>query len=205
MTTPQDVRDFICGRRSVRNYSCRPVARDLLEELIELACMAPSASNRQDWFFTVITSEALKRAMADVVRCRWQDIIAANRQLAMIDEVEKYAAGFASFESAPALVAISATQASAVQNQLLGDNALFVSGSLASAAMAAQNIMLAASSFGLASCCMTGALAARKELEEMIRLEKKRILICLIAIGYADETPAVPARKPVSTVSRFLE
>jgi nitroreductase len=202
---PEDVSEFLCGRRSVRTYLNRPVPKDIIEKLIEMACMAPSATNRQDWFFTVITSGALKHALAEVVRHRWQDILSENRQMAMIDEVEKYSAGFTGFESAPAVIAVSSAQTSAVQKHLLGDDAAIVVGSMTSAAMAAQNLMLAASGFGLASCCMTGALAARKELEEMIGLEKKRILICLVAVGYAAETPAAPPRKPVAAISRFLE
>jgi nitroreductase len=200
-----DVCELLRGRRSVRKYSDQAVAKEIIEKMIELACMAPSASNRQDWFFTVITSGTVKHAMADAVRHRWQNILAENRQMAMIDEVEKYAAGFADFESAPTVIAVSATQASTVQNHLLGDNADLVAGSMTSAAMAAQNLMLAAAGFGLASCCMSGALAAGKELKEMIGLERKRILICLVAVGYANETPAAPPRKPVAAVSRFLE
>jgi putative NAD(P)H nitroreductase len=202
---PADMDGLLGSRRSVRKFSGRMPDKKSIEKIIELACMAPSASNRQDWFFTVILSESLKHAMADCVRCRWQHILAENRQMAMIDEVERYAAGFVAFESAPVVIAVSATRPSAVQNQLLGDNAALVSGSMASAAMAAQTMMLAAAGVGLASCCMTGALAAGKELEEIIGLEKKRILICLITAGYAAETPAAPQRKPVAAVSRFLE
>jgi nitroreductase len=202
---PDDVCEFLCSRRSVRTYLNQPVPREIIGRLIEMACMAPSATNRQDWFFTVITSGALKHTMAEAVRKRWQDILSRNRGMAMIDEVEKYSAGFAGFESAPAVIAVSAIQASAVQNHLLGDNAVLVAGSTVSAAMAAQNLMLAASGFGLATCCMTGALAARKELEEMIGLETKRILICLIALGYAAETPSALPRKPAAAISRFLE
>jgi nitroreductase len=202
---PDDVCDLLRGRRSVRNFSDRTVDNKLIERVIEMACMAPTASNRQDWFFTVITNAARKHAMADAVRRRWQEILAENRQMAMIDEVEKYAAGFANFEFAPALIAVSAAQASAVQHHLLGNNALIVAGSMTSAAMAAQNLMLAASGLGLATCCMTGALAARKELEEMIGLDLKQFLICLIAAGYAAETPVAPLRKPLAAISRFLE
>jgi nitroreductase len=189
----------------VRKFSDRKPDNRIIEKLIEMACMAPSASNRQDWFFTVIVSESLKRAMADIVRRRWQDILAEHRQMPMIDEIERYAAGFTTFESAPVIIAVSATRPGEAQNHLLGDNATIVSGSMASAAMAAQNMMLAASALGLASCCMTGALAAGKALEEMVGLERKRILICLISIGYAAETPPAPQRKPVAAVSRFLE
>jgi len=203
--TPEDVCALLRGRRSVRKFSDQTVDKEIIERMIEMACLAPSATNRQDWFFTVITAGALKHAMADAVQRRWKDILAENHQMALIDEVEKYAAGFAIFEPAPVVIAISAMQTSAVQNHLLGNNAPIVAGSMASAAMAAQNLMLAASGFGLATCCMTGALAARKELEEMIGLEKKRFLICLIAAGYAAEIPAAPPRKPVAAVSRFLQ
>ncbi len=202
---PEDVCGLLSGRRSVRSYLDQPVPLEIIERMIEMAVMAPSAANRQDWFFTVITSGSLKHAMAEAVRRRWQEIVNANRQMAMIDEVEKYSAGFAAFESAPAVIAVSAMQTNSVQSQLLGENAVLVSGSMASAAMAAQNVMLAAAGFGLATCCMTGALAARKELEDIIGLERKRILICLITAGYAAEIPAAPPRKPVAAISRFLE
>jgi nitroreductase len=202
---PEDIVELLCSRRSVRKFSDRRLDKKIIEQIIEMACMAPSASNRQDWFFTVIFAESLKHAMADAVRRRWQDILAEHHQMAMIDEIERYTAGFTAFEFAPAIIAVSANRPGEAQNHLLGDNATLVSGSMASAAMAAQNMMLAASALGLGSCCMTGALAARKELEEIIGLEKKRILICLITVGYAAETPPVLPRKPVAVVSRFLE
>jgi coenzyme F420-0:L-glutamate ligase / coenzyme F420-1:gamma-L-glutamate ligase len=202
---PEDMATLLGNRRSVRKFSDRKPDKKIVEKIIEMACMAPSASNRQDWFFTVIFTESMKHAMADAVRRRWQAILAEHRQMAMIDEIERYTAGFTIFESAPVIIAVSANRPGEAQNHLLGDNSALVAGSMISAAMAAQNMMLAASAFGLGSCCMTGALAARKELEEIIGLEKKRILICLITVGYAAETPPAPPRKPVAMISRFLE
>jgi coenzyme F420-0:L-glutamate ligase/coenzyme F420-1:gamma-L-glutamate ligase len=191
-------------RRSVRKFQDRAVAKEILEKLIELACTAPSASNRQDWFFTIVTSESLKHAMADSVRRHWKEILNGNRHLPMMDEIEKYCSGFTDFASAPAVVAVSAARANAVQSQLLGDNAPAVAGSITSAAMAAQNLMLASTAYGLAGCCMTGALAAGKELEEILEIGGKRTLVCLVTVGYAAEMPSAPRRKPVSAVSRFL-
>jgi nitroreductase len=202
---PEDVCELLCSRRSVRAYLDMPVPREIIEKMIVMASMAPSATNRQDWFFTIIISGTLKHVMAEAVRKRWQEILNVNRQMAMIDEVEKYSAGFAGFESAPAIIAVSAMKPGAAQNHLLGDNAAIVSGSMTSASMATQNLMLAASGFGLATCCMTGALAARKELEDIIGLEKRRILICLVTMGYTAETPPAPPRKPAAAISRYLE
>ena len=45
----------IKNRRSVRKYREKPVPRELLEELMEAACWAPSADNAQPWYFVVLT------------------------------------------------------------------------------------------------------------------------------------------------------
>lgn len=55
-------------RRSVRRFKPEPVAREVIERLIEAAVCAPSASNRQPWRFVVITRRALIDALAGDVR-----------------------------------------------------------------------------------------------------------------------------------------
>jgi len=49
-----ELRDAILGRRSTRKYLDKDVSDTQLIELIENACWAPSATNRQPWFFTVV-------------------------------------------------------------------------------------------------------------------------------------------------------
>ncbi len=44
-------------RRSVRIFNAKPVARNLVEELIDCARLAPTARNIQPWEFVVITKE----------------------------------------------------------------------------------------------------------------------------------------------------
>jgi len=72
MTESDVLFDIIRGRRSIRRFLEKPVPAELLERLMEAACWAPSASNRQDWFFTVVTSVSTKRKMAQAVRARWR-------------------------------------------------------------------------------------------------------------------------------------
>jgi nitroreductase len=199
-----DACELLRRRRSIRKFQSRPVSREILEQLIELACTAPSASNRQDWLFTVVTSDALKRSMADRVRYCWNEILRRNEHLPMKEEIEKYCSGFGDFEMAPAVIAVSAARTNSVQQHLLGDYAPVVAGSIASAAMAAENLMLASTALGLGSCCMTGALAAGEELEKMLGIEKRRTLVCLVTVGYPAEKPSAPVRKGVMDVSRFL-
>ncbi|MBM3334665.1 nitroreductase family protein [Candidatus Sumerlaeota bacterium] len=196
---------FLRERRSVRRFCSKPVPQKLLAQLVEWATWAPSAGNRQDWFFTVITSATVRREMAEAVRRRWDAIIAANRGSGVIEEVERYVEHFGDFALAPAVIVVSARAPDSVQRHLLGDAAEATTGSAASAAMAAQNLMLAAHALGLGSCCMTGALAARDELKRILGLSKRQEIVCLIAVGWPDEKPVPPPRKPVSEIGRFVE
>jgi nitroreductase len=196
---------LIRERRSVRQFQEKPVSREILTRLIEAASFAPSAGNRQDWLFTVVASPEMKKRMADAVNARWRAIIEEHRDLGIIEEVERYAARFGDFAGAPAFVLVSCRAADAMQEQLLGPRVSAVSGSAASAAMAAQNLMLAAHALGLGTCCMTGALAASKELAELAGLGRRQEIVCLVALGYPAESPAAPDRKSVDEIARFLE
>ena len=55
-------------RRSVREFSDRPVPRDVIENALRAAGSAPSGANLQPWHFTVVTDAAAKhriRVMAE--------------------------------------------------------------------------------------------------------------------------------------------
>ena len=56
-----DYNDIVQERRSIRGYQQKPVPRELIEEIIDLAKRAPSSMNTQPWHFHVITGEPLER------------------------------------------------------------------------------------------------------------------------------------------------
>jgi nitroreductase len=56
-----DYNDIVHERRSIRGYLQKPVPRELIEEIIDLAKRAPSSMNTQPWHFHVITGEPLER------------------------------------------------------------------------------------------------------------------------------------------------
>ncbi|WP_405199043.1 nitroreductase family protein [Christiangramia sp. LLG6405-1] len=51
----------LSARRSVRHFSDRPVAKELIEQLILSAGTAPSGAHKQPWKFCAISSEEIKR------------------------------------------------------------------------------------------------------------------------------------------------
>lgn len=52
-------------RHSVRDYSDRPVARDVIESCIRTAGSAPSGANHQPWHFVAISNPDLKQQIRD--------------------------------------------------------------------------------------------------------------------------------------------
>jgi nitroreductase len=52
-------------RRSVREFSDRPVSRELLKIVLRIAGTAPSGANKQPWQFVVVTDPAVKRQIRE--------------------------------------------------------------------------------------------------------------------------------------------
>jgi nitroreductase len=197
--------DLLRARRSIRRFKPEPVPRALLEHLVEAAEWAPSAGNRQDWFFSVVTSRARIREMAEAVRSRWEAIAAAREGSGPAREMANYAIKYSDFADAPALIGVACRAVAEFHRNLLGADAEAITGSPFSAAAAAQNLMLAAHALGLGTCCMTAPLGAREELTKLFEIPRRHALVCLITVGFPEGPAPVPARRPVPEIARFIE
>lgn len=65
--TPNQAEQLLCGRRSIRAFKEKQVPRPVLEKLLQIACSAPSAKNRQPWHWTVIQDRGDVRRLAAMV------------------------------------------------------------------------------------------------------------------------------------------
>jgi nitroreductase len=55
----------LCSRRSVRQFSDRPVPRAVIEDCLRAAGTAPSGANMQPWTFVVVSDPAVKRRIRE--------------------------------------------------------------------------------------------------------------------------------------------
>lgn len=204
MTAADDLLATLRARRSVRRFGPDPVPRETLERLLEAASWAPSAGGRQDWEFTAIASEALKLSMAAAVTRRWAELLEGCSSQAVRETLGPYTGNFDWFARAPVVIAVWARRPETFLTRLLEGEAAGVAGSRTSAAMAAQNLMLAASALGLGSCCLTGPLAAADSLRDLLEVDRRHELVCLLAVGFPAEAPSPAPRRPVSRIARFL-
>src|SRR6201996_5141646 len=59
------LRDLLLWRRDVRRFRRDPLPDDILESLIELACLAPSVGLSQPWRFVIVEEDAARAAIRD--------------------------------------------------------------------------------------------------------------------------------------------
>jgi len=65
--TPAQAEQFLNSRRSIRTFKKKPVPRETIRKLIEIACHAPSAKNMQPWHWIVVEDPAEVKRLAALV------------------------------------------------------------------------------------------------------------------------------------------
>ncbi|MFC2066607.1 nitroreductase [Chloroflexota bacterium] len=196
-----DVLEAIKSRNSVRGYKSIPVAKDMLKEIIEIACRAPSDVNVQPWEITVVTGEVLdniKRGNIDKLtsgevpnpevphhryegkyRQRQRDLAVQLFGLMGIarDDVSKRTEwrqrGFRFFD-APAAIILS------TDKSIPGLRSQFDVGSITYA------ICLAALSYGLGTCIEDQGVSFPDVIRKYVNIPDYKRIVIGIAIGYPD-------------------
>src|SRR5689334_23190726 len=75
--TPLTPKELLTTTRAVRKRLDleKPVEIELIKKCIEIAQQAPTASNRQNWHFMVITDQSIKNSLSDLFRKGWESYI----------------------------------------------------------------------------------------------------------------------------------
>ncbi len=61
-----DLFECIAQRYSCRAYQDRPVEKEKIEKVLDAARLAPSASNRQEWRFVLVTDPETRKALVPI-------------------------------------------------------------------------------------------------------------------------------------------
>lgn len=176
-----DVLTAIYDRRAVRGYTQQPVAKPMLQTLIDAAVQAPSAMNLQPWSFVVIAGRERLLRLSHEAK---QHLLTTMAPGSLLERFKERLAdpSFDIFCGAPTLIVISATFSEP--------------GAGEDCALAAQNLMLAAHANGLGTCWIGFArpwlnLPATKA-ESHIPLEHAPV--APIVVGYPARQPEPPGR-----------
>jgi nitroreductase len=206
MNEYEDFLALVQSRRSVRKFSDRSVSRDDILRVLEAARWAPSNHNRQPWRFMVLEDRNQIAGLAEAVKAE------LSKKLKSLPEVASGYAGelahYATFFSgAPVLIAVLHKRPVSFSAGLLNGVAHpdLVSGEPLSAAMAVQNLLLAAHTIGLGSCIMTAPLIVQDLVLCELKPPSGYEMTCFVALGYGDEKPVQPRRKSIEQITEFRE
>jgi nitroreductase len=179
--------DFLEGlrtRRACREFTERPVSREEISRLIDLACLAPSAMNRQPWAYAVVQgTQRLHELSTQAQRAALQFLLADSplRSHALDPHFEL-------FHGAAALVIVCATDG---EGQSAEDCCL-----------AAHTLMLAAHATGLGSCWIGFARPwlSQDTVKRSLGIPTVLHPVAPIVIGHPARKDQVSERSPAKIV-----
>jgi nitroreductase len=183
--------DIIKFRRSIRQYLDKPVSREIIDKLIEAAKWAPSGMNEQPWGFIVVQDRPLIKELSDRAIPYINKLIEGNPKYIRYKKRMKVR-DFSIFYHAPCVVmVIGRVDAFSYQNDC---------------AMAAQNMMLAASSMGIGSCWigMMNVLNEDKWFREKFQLPENYRVVAPIALGYFEDKDMLLIERKPPEILKFL-
>ncbi len=181
-----DVFEAIRKRGAVRRYRPDPVSREDILTVLGAANQAPSALNRQQWEFLVVTGKKIPemgesyRATLDEYLLHWD--ASPMRDFITRDEFIRFAG---TFGGAPVVIVVL-TPTDEIPN--------FRKANIESASAALENLLLAATALGLGTCWMTGPLRDEKTLRRILSVPEDREIVAITPLGYPEKIPAAPPR-----------
>lgn len=189
---PDSYRETVMSRRSVRNFRDREVSRETIDELLDLARYAPTASNDQNVAYTVITDRDLIRELSGRIMGAGERLYALtnkgigkfivralglreNRYLRRLDYALELKAKGRDFilHDAPAVLLVHGPG----RAPFICDNCN----------IAAANIVNYAHALGLGTCYtgfLTLALKLRPSMRKRVGLPRGRRVFVSLVLGY---------------------
>ena len=104
----QDFLALMRRRRTVRDFSSRPIAREVLENAIRVAGSAPSGANMQPWHFVVVEDGNIKKQIREAAEIEEKKLYDHRASDEWLDALAPLGtdANKPFLESAPVLIAI---------------------------------------------------------------------------------------------------
>jgi iodotyrosine deiodinase len=196
--------ESIRRRRTVRDFSGRPVPREVIEYALLAAGTAPSGANLQPWHFTVITNPDIKRRIREAAEVEERDFYNGRAPQEWLDALAPLGTDEHKefLETAPVLIAIFEQRSSEGANGRRIKN-YYVPESVG---IATGFLIAALHDAGVATLTHTPSpMGFLNEICQRPEMEKPYILL---VAGYPTEGCRVPVyggiKKPLAQIASWL-
>jgi len=198
------IEDLIATRRSVRRYRSDAISTQLVDAVLEAAIAAPSPHNRQPWRFVVIEAPSTKAALAQAMGARLRVDRLRDGDAAEAVEAD-VARSYARLTGAPVLVLVCVCTAD--MDRYPDDQRMQAEHTMAmqAAAMAAQNILLAAHANQLGACWMCAPLFCADVVAAAVELPKDWEPQAIITLGFPADAGRPYRRRALAEVTRYQD
>ncbi len=174
--------ECIRGRRSIRQFSDKPVSHDVLSRIVETASYAPSWKNTQ-----IVRYIAVEGELKDKIASDCTTAYARNGEI---------------IKNAPMLIAVTMIRnRSGFERDGSYSTPKEGGWQMFDAGVATEAFCLAAYEEGLGTVIM--GIFDEAEAASYLEIPEDRELVALVPIGYPAEAPAAPRRKPVEELLSY--
>ncbi len=201
------VDDAILSRISVRSFLDRPVPREVVEDILDVARRAPSGTNTQPWKVCVLTGEARQRLSRRILEAfddsahdashvaeyryypvQWTSPYLERRRkvgwdlygllgIARGDKARMHAQHARNFAFFGAPVGMIFSIDRSLERGSWLDYGMFL-----------QNVMVAARARGLDTCPQAAFAPYHRIIADELRLPDGEMVVCGMSLGYADRS-----------------
>lgn len=181
--------EAIKKRRSIRSFSSKNISKKILENILNCGRLAPSAKNRQPWYFVILKND-IKNEVANLMidYTKNNDENMERKKLKVPSSVKETANVI---KQAPVLILIFREKD---DNWLVGDNL--------SIGACVENMCLRATDLGLGSLWIRDIVYVSDQVAKILGHEDLE-LNCALSIGIPNQKPKQRPRKELKDIMEW--
>ncbi|MCP5109044.1 MAG: NAD(P)H nitroreductase [bacterium] len=174
--------ELIKIRESTRKYSSKPVPRELIDQCLDAARLAPSACNSQPWSFIVVDDEDKKNEIVD-------------KTMSGIYSMNKFVG------TAPVIIVVITENS--VYYARMGGMLRDVKYNLIDVGISCDHLTLQAAELGLGTCWL--GWFNEKAMKKVMGLPKSTKVDVVLSLGYPEEgtEPRQKKRKALEEIRHY--
>ncbi len=191
--------ESIIQRKTTWQYEEKPVEEEKLMQILEAARWAPSGANLQPWDYVVITDENIRPKMVEIIkkahRLWMTDVVPEPRPEHLIKAIEDL---IVRYTKKPVIFIVCChTQRDSIDPARKADPKYTKYMDHQSIGASIQNLMLAATSLGLATHWIGCAVLTQDELRGLLNIPQTTEIVAILTLGYPSENSNMRGEKIV--------
>ena len=194
--------DELSTRRTVRDFSNRPVSLEIVENCIKAAATAPSGANKQPWQFIIVSDSKVKQKIREAAEAEEKEFYNHRATKEWLEDLNQFGTDWHKpfLETAPYLIVVF-RQIYDIKNDGSQRKNYYVNESVG---IASGFLLAALHNAGLAT--LTHTPSPMNFLGEILGRPENERAFLLIPVGYPDEEAEVPeiTKKPFTDISKNI-